>query len=142
LIEEIEMMRPNLRAHARDDLARHVEQRAEIGVDHGSPLIERHLMEGGVLGDAGIVDEDVDRSEVGLYFLDAGGAGLKRRDVPLVDGNAGVGLEFLGRGIVAGIACRNLVAGCLQRLADRRTNAARTSGYQCNTCHVEYPPRQ
>jgi hypothetical protein len=57
---------------------RHVEQRAEIGVDHRVPLLERHLVEGAVLGDAGIVDQHVDRTEIGLDLLDAGGAGVER----------------------------------------------------------------
>ena len=38
--------------------------------------------------------------------------------------------------IIAGVARRHLVAGGLQRLADRRTDASRTSRNQCNTCHV------
>ena len=67
-------------------------------------------MEGGILGDAGVVDEHVDRPEVGLDLLDTGGAGIERSDVPFVDGDAGFRLEFLRRGVVAGVACRDLVA--------------------------------
>ncbi len=97
---------------------------------------ERHLVEGAVLGDAGIVDQHVDRTEIGLDLLDAGGAGVERADVPFVDGDAGLRFELLGSRVVAGVARRDLVARSLQRLADRRANAARTPRHQCNTCHV------
>ena len=97
-------------AHAFDHLAGHVEQRAEIGVDDRVPLLERHLVKGAVAGDAGIVDQHVDRAEIGLDLLDARGAGVERTDVPFVDGNAGLGLEFLRGGVVAGIVRRDLVA--------------------------------
>jgi hypothetical protein len=125
-------------SHALDHLARHVEQRAEIDVDHRTPLLERHLVEGGILGDAGIVDEHVDRPEIGLDFLDAGRAGIERGHIPFVDGDPGLGLEFLGGGVIAGVARRDLVARGLQRLADRRANASRTARHQCNTCHFEF----
>ena len=127
-------------AHALDHLARHVEQRAEIGVDDSIPLLKRHLVERAILGDAGIVDEHIDRTEVSLDLLDAGGAGIERAHVPFIDGNAGLGLEFVGRRVIAGVAGGNLVAGGLQRLADRRANAPRSPGHQCNTCHVEFLP--
>jgi hypothetical protein len=77
LIEEILMMRPIALAHALDHLPAHVEQRAEIGVDHRSPLLRHHAMKLGVAGDAGIVDQDLDRAELGLNLLHAGGAGLE-----------------------------------------------------------------
>jgi hypothetical protein len=125
--------------HAFDHLARHVEQRAEVGVDHGVPLVERHLVEGGVTGDAGIVDEHVDGTEICLDLLHAFGAGVEIADIPFVDGDAGLGLELLRRSVVAGIARRNLVAGRLQRLADRSSDAPRTTRHQCNTCHIVFP---
>src|SRR5690606_41777410 len=34
------------RAHALDHRTGHVEQRAEIGVDHRAPLLERHFVKG------------------------------------------------------------------------------------------------
>ena len=94
-------------------------------------------MEGGVLGDAGIVDEDVDRAEISLDLLDACSAGLERTDIPFVHGDAGVRLELLGGGVIARVACRDLVARVLQPLADRSPNTSRTPRNQCNTCHVE-----
>ena len=65
------------RAHALDHRARHVEHRTEVGIDDRGPLFGRHLVERGIPGDAGIVDEDVDRPEIGLDFLDAFGAGVE-----------------------------------------------------------------
>ncbi len=58
-------------------------------------------MERRIARDAGIVDQHVDRTEVGLDLLDAGGAGVERTDVPFVDGDAGLGFEFFGGGVVA-----------------------------------------
>jgi len=72
--------------------------------DHRIPLLERHLVECAIFGDAGIVDEHVDRAEVGFDLLDAVGAGLERTHVPFVDGDAGFRLEFVRRGIIACIA--------------------------------------
>jgi hypothetical protein len=93
-------------------------------------------VEGAVLGDAGVVDQHVDRADIGFDLLDAGRAGVKRADVPFVDGDAGLRFEFFGGGVIAGVARRNLVARRLQRLADRRANAPRTPRNQCNTCHA------
>ena len=63
----------------------------EIGVDHLVPLLRRHPVEHAVAGDAGIVDQHLDRAEVGLDLLDAGGAGIVVGDVPFVDRDAGLG---------------------------------------------------
>jgi hypothetical protein len=94
-------------------------------------------VERGVLGDPGVVDEDIDRTEVGFDLLDSGGAGIERTDIPFVDGNAGLGLELFCRRIIAGITGGNRVTGGFQPLADRRTYAPRSARYQCNSCHAE-----
>src|SRR5690606_17917735 len=47
-------------AHAVDHRAAHVEAGAEVGVDHRLPAVRAHAVKGGVAGDAGVVDEDVD----------------------------------------------------------------------------------
>jgi hypothetical protein len=101
-------------AHALDHLPRHVEQRAEIGVDHSTPLLERHLVERAIPGDAGIVDEHVDRAEVGLDLLDTGGAGVERTHVPFIYRDASLGLEFVRRRVIAGITGGDLIACGLQ----------------------------
>ena len=59
-------------AHALDHVAAHVEQRIEIGVDHRRPLLGLHPMQLRIAGDAGIVDQHVDRSEIGHDLFDAG----------------------------------------------------------------------
>ncbi len=133
-------MRPNFAfAHALDHVAAHVEQRAEIGVDHRRPLLELHAVQLRVAGDAGIVDQHVDRSELGFDLLDAGGAGIEGRDVPLVDGDAGLGLELLRRLVIAGVIGRDFIAGRLERLANGRANAARTARDQRNAGHDVLP---
>ena len=77
------MMRPNLRARMPfDHRPAHVEQRVEVGVDHRAPLLRRHAVEHGVAGDAGIVDQHLDRAEIGLDLLEAGGAGVVGRRRP------------------------------------------------------------
>src|SRR5262249_27522927 len=54
---------PAPRAHALDHLARHVETRIHVDADHVVPLLVAHLVEEAVAGDAGVVDEHVDRTE-------------------------------------------------------------------------------
>ena len=61
-----------------------------------------------------------------------GGASLVIRNVPLVDVDAGLGLEFGGRLVVAGIIRGDLVAAPLQGLGNRRADAARSAGDDCN----------
>ena len=83
------MMRPKPRSRMPSMTGRrHVEQRVEVGVDDGVPLIRRHLVEHAVLGDAGVVDQHVDRSEILLDLREAGDAGVVVADVPLVDVDA------------------------------------------------------
>jgi hypothetical protein len=43
-----------------------------------------HALHGGVAGDAGIVDEHVDRAEIGLDLRNALLAGLEIGDIPFV----------------------------------------------------------
>jgi len=52
-------------------------------------------VEQAVLGDAGVVDEDLDRAEVFLDRGDASGAGVVVGNVELVDVDAGLGLNLL-----------------------------------------------
>ena len=118
---------------------RHVEQRVQVGVDDGVPLLGRHLVEHAVAGDAGVVDQHVDRAEVGLHLCEAGRAGVEIADVPLVDVDAGLGLELGRRFVVAVIGRRDLVAGGRQRFGDRRADAARAAGDDCHSAHTSPP---
>ena len=100
------------------------------------PLFARHLVKHRVAGDAGIVDQHVDRAEVGLHLFDAGRAGIVVGDRPFVDGDAGFRFEPGGSLVVAGIVRRDLVAGVLQRHRDRSADAARSTRDDCHPCHV------
>ena len=85
-------------------------------------------MEHGVAGDAGIVDQHLDRTDLGLDFLDALGAGLKGGNVPLEHRNAGLRLEFLRGFVVAAVVGGDLVAGRFQCLGDGGPDAAGAAG--------------
>ena len=126
-------------AHALDHVAAHVEQRAEIGIDNRRPLLELHAVQLGIARDAGIVDQHVDRSELGLDLLDAGGAGIEGRDVPLVDVDAGFGLEALCRLVIAGVIGGDRISGRFERLTNGGANAARTPSDQRNAGHDVLP---
>src|SRR5215207_2109550 len=127
-------------AHAVPDRVRHVEDAVEVGVDHLAPLDGRHPVEHRVAGDAGVVDQDIDRAEVRLHLLDAGRAGLVVGDRPLVDRDAGLGLELVRRIVIAGVVRGDRVARRLQRLRDRGADAARAAGDECDACHVSSLP--
>ena len=64
------MMRPIAAAHHRmRQLAGQPEHRGQVDLQHRVPVGVRHAHEQAVLGDAGIVDEDVDAFELGLGLL-------------------------------------------------------------------------
>ena len=103
------MMRPKPRSRMPSITGRvMLKSEVEIGADDGGPLVLGHLVEEAVAGDAGIVDQDVDRPVLGLDLGDAGGAGVVIADVPFVDRDAGLRLELGGRLVIAGIVGRDL----------------------------------
>ena len=108
----------------------------EVGADDGGPLIEGHLVEHAVAGDAGIVDENVDGAELGFDRADARLAGSGIGDVELEDRDAGLGFELVGGFVIAAVIGGNLVARFLQGLRNRGTDAAGAAGDQCNARHV------
>jgi hypothetical protein len=55
--------------HALAHRLRHIEHRIEIGPDHRVPIDLVQLLEAGVSGNASVVDEDVDRTQVIPDFL-------------------------------------------------------------------------
>ena len=69
---------------------RHVEEAREVGVDDSIPLVRRHLVEHRILGDACIVDQNIDRAEIRLDLRNACRAGGVIADVPLVGLDAGL----------------------------------------------------
>src|ERR1700683_3267578 len=96
-------------------------------------------MELGIAGDAGVVDQHIDRSEIGLDLFDACRAGLKRRHVPLVGGDAGRALEFLRGLIVAAVIGGDLITGCLQCFADGFADTACSASHQRDAGHDVLP---
>ena len=91
--------------HRMGELAGQPEHRPQIDVDHRVEILVRHAHEQPVLGDAGIVDEDVDAFELGLGLLaerlDLGGAGqIGRKDLRAAAELAGQRLELLDAGAV------------------------------------------
>ena len=76
------MMRPNLRSRMPFQtgcvMLKTPLRLVSITSRHWS---RRHLVEQRVAGDAGVVDQDVDRAELGLDLLDAGRAGVVVGDV-------------------------------------------------------------
>ena len=119
-------------AHAAPHRMGHVEDADRLVSMTSFHCSARHLVEHGVAGDAGIVDQHVDRAEIGLDLADAGGAGIVVGDRPFVDRDAGLRLEFLRRLVIAGIVRGDAIAGLLQRDRDRRADAARAACDDCN----------
>ena len=100
------------------------------------PLVRGHLVEHPVFGDAGVVDENVDRTEVLLDLGQPSHAILVFRDVPFVDVDARLRLE-LGGGVIVGMIGRSdLASRRLQRLRNGAPNAPRAAGDHCDSCHV------
>src|SRR3546814_18548503 len=71
-------------AHAFDHRAGHVEHRVEVAVDDLLPLLRPHLVEGAVAGDAGVVDQDVDRAHLLLDLAHPRLGALPPGTLPLV----------------------------------------------------------
>ncbi len=125
--------------HPVDQRAGDGEQRAEVGLDHRRPLVPRHPVEGAVARDSGVVDEDVDRSDVPLDGGRAGFSGADIADVELHHLDAGLGLERVRLLVVAGIVGDDGVAGPLQRLRDGGADAAGSARHERNSGHASSP---
>src|SRR5690606_11959257 len=105
-------------AHALDHRTGDVEHRVEVGVDHLVPLLGGHAVEGGVAGDAGVVDQDLDRAQRRLDPAHQRGAPLGGADVARHQGD-----------LVAVLAHPHLPGAALSRAAStQRTSAAPPSG--------------
>jgi hypothetical protein len=92
-----------------------------------------------VAGDAGVVDQNLDRPKFRLDLLHAGRGGVRISHVPLVGRDAGLGLELVGGGVIAMIDGGDRVARVLEPLGDRRPDAAGTTGDDGDFRHV-IPP--
>jgi hypothetical protein len=92
-----------------------------------------------VAGDAGVIDQDVDRAEIGLDLLQAGRAGVERGDIPFVDGDAGLAFELLCRLVIAAVIGGDLVARAAQCLGNRRADPTRSPRHHCDAWHAFRP---
>src|SRR3546814_15398827 len=75
-------------AHAGKHRLRHVKAAAEIDVDDFLPHLVGHLQHDAVAGDAGVVDQHIDRAEIVDDPGDAALPGLWFGHVPLLAGKA------------------------------------------------------
>src|SRR3546814_10105183 len=90
---------------------RHVKAAAEIDVDDFLPHLVGHLQHDAVAGDAGVVDQHIDRAEIVDDPGDAALTGLMVGHVPFIGGNA----VFLGE-------CARLFV-----IADRKSTRLKSS---------------
>ncbi|KAG0761712.1 hypothetical protein G6F22_018809 [Rhizopus arrhizus] len=51
--------------HALDDLLGHIEETVQVGVDDRAPIIRAHFAEQAIARDARVVDQHIDRAQVG-----------------------------------------------------------------------------
>ncbi len=92
-------------------------------------------MQHGIARDAGIVDQDVDRAESLGDLGHALGTGVEVTYVPFVDRNAGLDLELLRGGIVAGVVRSDTVALVLECCGNGVANATRATSNNGNARH-------
>src|SRR6185503_11883439 len=74
--------------HPFENRLGHIEAPAEIDVDYFLPFRAVHPLHRRIASNAGIVDQHVDRAEVGFHLPDSVLAGVEVGDVPLVDGDS------------------------------------------------------
>ena len=104
------------------------------------PLFRAHPVEGGVAGDAGVVDQDLHRPQPGLNGLDQRAAAVRVGHVAFeqcdVIALAAHGLLPLLRLFGVAVVGGDAVPLIDEALADGGTNAAGTTGDQCDArCH-------
>jgi hypothetical protein len=139
--EDTLMTRPPLAlGHAVDDLLGHVEAGVEVGAHHHVPVRLRHLLEGHVAGDAGVVHQHVNRTDFLHNRLDTRLAGVEIRHVARVGLEAIAhvvhGLQPFGCLRIARTVCgHHAETQCRELDADRFTQSSHTACYQCDSRH-------
>ena len=113
----------------------HVEYAVEIRAHHISPLIAGHLVKRRIAGDARIVDQNVNRTQVGFHSGNAGGAGVIVRDIPFIGLDASFGGECGSLFIITCIGGRDSVACGLQGSGNGGTDPSGASSDECDTGH-------
>ena len=111
--------------------ARQAEDGRQVDLEHGIPVVVGHAHEEAVLGDAGIVDEDVDAFELGFGPLPerldlVAVRQVGREELHAVAQFAGQRLELLD----AGAMQADDGALRVQRAGDRFADAAGSTGHQ------------
>jgi len=94
-----------------------------------------HPLHRRVAGDSGVVDEHVDRPEVGFDLAHAFLARVIVGHVPFVGGDPGALGEFARALVVAGVIGSDLHSHVLEGDADRLANAARSAGDDRHSSH-------
>ncbi len=107
------------------------ELKFEVRLDDAVPLIERHAVQGTVAGDAGVVDQNVNGTEIADYFLQRFGALPVIRYVEFVSRDPGLPGEAFGRFVVSGVGRRDRVSGILQTHGDGFADAAGAARHNC-----------
>ena len=135
---------PTTRSHAFIDLLGHVEQAVQVGLDDRVPLLGAHLVEHGITGDAGVVDQNFNRADFRFDLLAHVGTGFKAGHVSQINGD----IQTLGSAgrfpLVHGLGAEAIVvnshglAALLdQRLAHRRAQTTNTTRYNGNSGHCK-----
>ena len=93
-------------------------------------------MERAVAGDAGIIDQDLHRAEIGFNPGDACLTGVEIGYIDLVDGDAGRFFEFLGCLVVTAIDGRNRVPFVFQLFGNHPADSAGTAGDDRYSRHI------
>src|SRR5690606_33866881 len=128
--------------HAGETGLGHVETAAQVDAHDVVPIVIAHPGEGAVAGDAGIVDDDIDRADL---CRDAGAAveaGLMVADVPFIGGDAGPIGKFARPFVIAAIVGDDGDAHVAQLQRNGFPDAATAAGDDCDTCHEICSPTE
>src|SRR6516165_3519819 len=93
-------------------------------------------MEHGIASNPGIINENIDWSEILADLPKTLSTGFIVRHVPFIDGNTRLGLEFGGGLVIAGVIRRDGISGPLQGFADGSADPARSAAHYCYPSHV------
>src|SRR5690606_31259340 len=99
------------------------------------PLRRRHSMEHRVPRDPRIVDENVDRTELGLDLPDTADAGVIVGYGPFVDGETGIFAEYPRCIVIAAVIGRYPIPCLLRCARNRCADTPRPAGDVCRSCH-------
>ena len=129
-------MRPHFRIlHTLESGLGHVEATTQIGAHHIVPVVIAHVQQCAVAGDAGIVDDDIDRADIAGNLRAGGQRGFVVTNVELVGRDAGFLGEIPCRLVIAGIAGDHGETVAAQGFADCTPDPARAPGDDRYMCH-------